>query len=382
MPARVLIVSPNLEFNTFLEQALEEASESSALETLDAYPKASEIKEIVGYNPPGAVIVGCADRAAAFSTLRRFRRASAGLPLIAVHHEHDAALARESRRAGAEGFFAPPIDIERLRSMVFGLAPAQASGQTPGALLAFVPARGGDGASTLALHVAQALSRLPGSNPESASSPTLMVDFDFHAGASAFRLKLHQGPSILDALRLKDKLESKWRGLPMRWKGLDLLVAPDGEPTPAPELFHGLPDFFEFARLTYRFVVVDMPPALYASSRDVLRLSDQVFVVHTPEVVSRAHADRRSAEILNLGLAGSRVHAILNRADSKTPRAVEGVFMGHGLRQFASVRNDYNALQDAELGGRLADDKSKLGQDALALAKRISGELLEPKLEG
>jgi Flp pilus assembly CpaE family ATPase len=203
---------------------------------------------------------------------------------------------------------------------------------------------------------------------------TLLIDFDFHAGASAFRLKLSQGPSVLDALRLGADLPRKWRGLPMRWKSLDVLVAPDSEPNPAPELFHGLADFLDFVRASYRFVVVDMPPALYASSRDVLRLSDRVFVVHTPEVVSRAHADHRTAEILGLGLPEESVKGILNRADSKTPRTFESGFMGAGVRQFAAVRNDYAALQEAELGGRLAGAGSRLGEDVQAIARRILNE--------
>ena len=371
MPSRVLIVSPNLEFNTFLEQALEEASLSSVLETLDRYPKADEIREIVGFNPPTAVIVGFAQPHAALSTVRRFRRASTGLPLIGAHNDQDQKIAKEAELAGVQGFFAPPIDIQRLRAMVLGAAPAEDSGRQPGATLAFVPARGGDGASTLAMHVAQALSQQPGRGPSPAPSPTLLVDFDFHAGASAFRLKLNQGPTVLDAFRLGPKLEANWRGLPMRWKGLDVLVAPDSEPSPEPELFRQIPDFIQFVRRSYRYIIFDLPPALYSSSRDLLRLCDLVFLVHTPEVVSRAHAARRSAEIFNLGLSPSRVRAILNRADSKTPRSVEGAFSGHGLQQFGSVRNDYAALQAAERSGTLADDESRLGEDARSLALKI-----------
>ena len=370
MARRVLIVSPNFEFNTFLEQALEEASETCVVETLDRYPRAAEIREIVGYNAPLAVLVGFSDPDAALSTVRRFRRASAGLPLIAVHHEANAVFDREALRAGAEDFFAPPIDIERLKSKVFGVAPASDSDRLPGDLLAFVPARGGDGASTLALHVAQALSQ-SGAGQDEDSCPTLFVDFDFHAGASAFRLKLNQGPTVLDALRLGEKLERSWRGLPMRWKSLDVLVAPDSEPSPPSDLFQVLPDFVEFLRRGYRYIVIDMPPAFYASARDILRLADRVFVVHTPEVVSRAHADRRAEDILGLGIAPSKVAGILNRADSKTPRTVDGVFIGHGLQQFAAVRNDYASLRDAEMGGWLVGSDTGLGQDIGNLADKI-----------
>lgn len=371
MARRVLIISPKIEFTTYLEQELEGVSEACVLETLDRYPKAEEIEQILGYDPPLAILVGFAERNGALSTVRRFRRASAGLPIIAVHHEADVQIDREALRAGAQGFFAPPMDIELLKSKVFGFAPTRDPNRLPGALLAFVPARGGDGASTLALHVAQALSLIGGKDdPEGAA--TLFVDFDFHAGASAFRLKLNQGPSVLDALRLGDRLDRAWRGLPMRWKGLDLLVAPDGEPSPTTDLFSGIPQLVDFLRRSYRFIILDLPPAFYASARDLLRLTDRVFVVHTPEVVSRAHADRRSEDIYGLGLDASCVFSILNRADSKTPRTVEGVFMGHSLRQLATVRNDYATLRDAEFGGYLADESSVFGNDVQALAHKIS----------
>lgn len=370
MARRVLIVSPKVEFNTYLEQTLEDGEESIVLETLARYPKASEIAEMLGRDTVLAVLVGFADPDAALSTVRRLRRANAGLPIVAVHHEADARIDREALRAGAQGFFAPPIDADRLKARVLGATAAVDSQRDPGALLSFVPARGGDGASTLALHVAESLSQA-GDRKNSDGPATLYIDFDFHAGSSAFRLKLPQGATILDALRLQDGLERGWRGLPTRWKALDLLVGPDSETNPDPELFQRLPAAIDFLRRSYRYIVVDMPPAFYASSRDVLRLSDRIFVVHTPEVVSRRHADRRSEDVFGLGVEPSRVTTILNRADSQTPRSVDGMRMGHSMQQFATIRNDYASLRDAEMRGWLVGGETELGRDIRGVAERI-----------
>ncbi|MEZ5366861.1 MAG: hypothetical protein R2748_32105 [Bryobacterales bacterium] len=103
--------------------------------------------------------------------------------------------------------------------------------------------------------------------------------------------------------------------------------------------------------------------------------------MHTPEVISRAHADRRANEVLNLGVQAERVGAILNRADSKTPRTVDAVFTGRGLPQYCSVCNDYAALQDAERSGRLAAEDSRLGADVKALAAQIRQDLRPRTLE-
>ena len=370
MARRVLIISSKIEFNAYLEQALEEASEGCELETLDRYPTLEQIRQIVEHNAPLAVLIGFAQPDPALSTVRRFRRLAAGLRLIAVHHEADPVIDRAALRAGAEEFFAPPINVEGLKSRVFGAGPVRESFHEPGSLYAFVPARGGDGSSTLALHIAQALSTAGGAQ-NTESNATLFVDFDFHAGASAFRLKLDRGPSVIDALKLGAALGQRWRGLPTRWRGLDLLVAPESEPAPSSEVFERLPELVEFLRNSYRHIVVDMPPALYASSRDLLRLTDRVFIVQTPEVVSRAHADRRADDIFSLGLDPARVVSILNRADSKTPQSDRGAHMGRGLRQFATVRNDYASVTDAELGGRLVAEGTGLGQDIRGLAEKI-----------
>ncbi|MEZ5366862.1 MAG: hypothetical protein R2748_32110 [Bryobacterales bacterium] len=247
MSARILIISPNVEFSAYLEQALEEASESSELQSLDNYPRAEEIREWMALNPPAAVIIGFSDPNGALSTIRRFRRASEGLSLLAAHNVPNARMEKEAENAGADGFFAPPIDLEKLRGMVFGVLPEKSSGGEPARVLSFVPARGGDGASTLALHLAHALSE---GEAGQAPQPTLLVDFDFHAGASAFRLKLNQGPSVLDALRLGSKIDGAWRSMPMRWKGMDVLVAPDAEPNPPSDLFRAIPDFLSsYARI-------------------------------------------------------------------------------------------------------------------------------------
>src|SRR5207247_4027602 len=62
-----------------------------------------------------------------------------------------------------------------------------------GHLFAFMPAKPGTGATTMATHVSAAAARLT-------NQRILLADFDLRLGMTSFLLKLHNEHSILDAL--------------------------------------------------------------------------------------------------------------------------------------------------------------------------------------
>src|SRR5690606_16708742 len=85
-------------------------------------------------------------------------------------------------------------------------------------LIAFIPAQGGAGASTVALNTAIALS-------ERLQGHTLLADYDFHCGALAFNLKLEPQHTLADALRCEYG-SAEWTNTATRWEQLDVLVGP------------------------------------------------------------------------------------------------------------------------------------------------------------
>ena len=72
--------------------------------------------------------------------------------------------------------------------------PTETEPKSIGRLITLLPAQAGSGASTTALHVAEAIARNP-------TEKVMLIDYDFHSGATAFRLRLQPEGALDDLLR-------------------------------------------------------------------------------------------------------------------------------------------------------------------------------------
>ncbi len=88
-----------------------------------------------------------------------------------------------------------------------------------GQLSCILPAKAGSGASTMALHLASGVAR-------TSRKKTLLVDYDFHCGMAAFRLRLQPDFTFVDALSRAGDIDDMWEKLAYRWKHFDVLAAP------------------------------------------------------------------------------------------------------------------------------------------------------------
>ena len=71
------------------------------------------------------------------------------------------------------------------------------------------------GASTLALHAANAISR-------ESDGKVLLIDFDFHSGTVAFRLRLKPEFTFADAVSRIDVIDELWPQIVTSCNGLDV----------------------------------------------------------------------------------------------------------------------------------------------------------------
>src|SRR5690606_19094791 len=87
-----------------------------------------------------------------------------------------------AKQGGVWGYLTNPSDLSQLAEH-FGLSQQAAEPLATGSLVAFLPAQGGNGASTVCLHVAERIACVrPGR--------ALLVDCDLHTGTVAFQLGL------------------------------------------------------------------------------------------------------------------------------------------------------------------------------------------------
>jgi pilus assembly protein CpaE len=171
-------------------------------------------------------------------------------------------------------------------------------------LYAFVPAKPGCGASTIATYATGMASRLT-------DEPTLLLDFDIRLGVTTFLLKAEGTRSIVDALEQVDRLDrDMWSGLVSQIDNLHLLGsgAADFAHTFLAEHFRQLLDY---AVREYSVVTVDLPGSMEDHECDVLLRAKRILLVCTPDIGALHVARRKSQWFRDLKLT-DKVSVVVN----------------------------------------------------------------------
>jgi pilus assembly protein CpaE len=366
MATDILIVWPRAEEAGRLQDAMLRSSLRIRPRMLEDYPDRTRLAEIAA--DPGAVrafVVGMHDQERALRALEDIHTECPGMPAIAAHGVASADLLRAVMRTGAADFLTPPFQVADIERCFGGIA-AQAADGPGGALIAIAPCQGNDGASTVALHLAQGLSKAAG-------TPALLIDCDVQCGVAAFRLGLCPLYTLADALAHSDQLDEFLPKIVIRSSDFDLVAAPDSPVGLMGDHLQRLPQAFSAARRNYANVIADMPPGLFAAGLDVLLEADRVLLVCTPEITSLHLARRRVSELLDSGVDKARLGIVVNRADSRGAIPSREIERAVGMPVLHALANDYDAVTKAAVAGALVAADSRLGKDLRALTTRIAG---------
>ncbi|ATC30940.1 pilus assembly protein CpaE [Caulobacter vibrioides] len=207
-----------------------------------------------------------------------------GTKVVVVGQTNDIALYRELMRRGVSEYLTQPLGpLQVIRAV--GALYADPAAPFTGRQIAFVGAKGGVGASTLAHNFAWAMA-------EKMQTATVLVDLDLAFGTAG--LDFNQDPlqGVLDALSQPDRLDPVLmdRMMVRCADRLSLFAAPAS-----------LDDDYEFGADAFEevtqkirgaapFVVLDLPHVWNAWSRRVLIGSDELVVVATPDLASLRNA--------------------------------------------------------------------------------------------
>ena len=207
-----------------------------------------------------------------------------GTKVIVIGVANDIALYRELMRRGVSEYLVPPLEPLQLVRAVTTLYADPAS-PFVGRQVAFCPAKGGVGSSTLAHNVAHSIA-------ERLQTNAVLVDFDLAFGTAG--LDFNQDPlqGIAEALNEPDRLDPVLmdRMMARCSDRLNLFAAP-ANLNDDYDLDH---DAYEAVahkiRGTAPFVLFDLPHAWSAWKRRILISSDDLVVVATPDLASLRNA--------------------------------------------------------------------------------------------
>jgi pilus assembly protein CpaE len=235
-----------------------------------------------------------------------------------------------------------------------------------------IPARGGSGATTLAINLAAELYHLSG-------QPTLLADADVHYGSISSYLGLKARYGLADVLSSDSTLDSALISstATVHSEGLHVLVSPvsiDFD-QPAPLELGRLPRMLETARQLYPWTICDLPRAPLPATAAAARHCAVTLIVFQLSV-----HDVRSARALRQALesAGVDPSAILMAANRFRRRgqmvSLEDARQAFGDAEVVTLGNDYESSARAiNLGQTLASvaPRSVLRKDIRDLASRL-----------
>jgi len=302
--------------------------------------------------------------------VKRIRSTAAAPAVFALHTTAEPAAILDALRAGASEYLYPPLQ-DALKAALERLSQTREmsrEGRRPtGKTLGFVSAKGGCGATTLACHVATELPRL-------VQSKVLLADLDLQAGLVGFLAKTKSPYSIADAVNNLQRLDqSFWHGLISNGiPDLEILTAPTA-PGAKQVLPQQLKQVLAFARGQYGWSVLDLGRNLNGATLSMLDLVDETYLVTTHEVPALHQAKQMIRYLLDSGYPQGNIRLILNRIPKRLDVTLDEMEQMLGLPIFATLANDYHALQEAYVEGRLVDSSTHLGKSFARLAAKIAG---------
>jgi pilus assembly protein CpaE len=278
-------------------------------------------------------------------------------------------------RAGAREFLERPVKttdiLEGLVRVSAGKRRSENTGNR-GKVITIINAKGGSGATTLAVNLATALQDRQGS--------VALIDMA-PLGHDALHLGLRPTFGTADAIRNLHRMDSSLlESLMTRHPGgLQLLAGPSApavdEPTPS-----------EFARLFdilvghFRYLVVDASSRVDATVRLISNLSEWVLLVANPDVTSLWSAGRIRQYLGELG-SRDRVGLVLNRFRKITGFKESDAEAVAGAKLLWKLPNQYFAVADAiDRGVPLTQQaQSDLSKSIQGLAVKLTENDIEVK---
>jgi pilus assembly protein CpaE len=240
---------------------------------------------------------------------------------------------------------------------------------TSGMVYAFLPAKPGAGASSLAVYSALARARQANSHP-------LLLDFDIRLGASSFVLKLDSKNSIMDALENATRLdETLWEQLVCQRDNLDVLgSAPTEFGVRVPgENFQAL---LHWARPRYSAIIVDLPGNLEDFEIATLNQAGMIFLVCSPNLISLHMARKRLLALRSLQLQ-DRVCLVMNRVEKRTGLSISDIESVLEMPVAITVPEDESGIAQAVQAGTGINPKSAFGIQIELIARRMGGQTLK-----
>jgi pilus assembly protein CpaE len=362
-PIIVAVISPNAEAQDTIVRTLERSGSTDTVWSLLAYPDPSKIKDLPQDRAGCVMFLDFSDRIPATAIAAVVQSSYPAIRVVGMLSKSSDVEAL-SRLGVRDIVGLPPAAREVLQILAHPAANAPSpAADAAGKIFAFLPAKPGAGATTLAVHTAAAVARVSGGR-------TLLIDFDFRLGMTSFLLKLTGLYSVLDALEECGRSDIRWERLTNRRGLLDILgSAPqkfiDAEPERAAAFL------LTSACKEYKTVFVDLPGEMREYEIDTLRRAAECFLVCTPDIGVMHMAQRKAEQLRSLKL-GTKTSVIMNRSGGlgfMSSKDVESILQ---LPVRFNVPNAYKEIGEVTRAASVLEGRGALASQIESIARCLS----------
>jgi len=315
---------------------------------------------------PDVLAVDVRDDAQLPPALTSLKRQHPTTGVVLIVSKLDPALMLDAMRAGVNECVTHPVSVVELQAAVKRLAKSLVPA-TRGQVFAIIGAKGGVGATTIAVNVATALAK---AGPDS----TLLIDLNVACGDAAVFVGTEPRFSVMDALENVQRLDTAFfNGLVVRSKtGLSLLGA-SGRPVAGGVEPTRIRTLLDFASLNYQYTVLDVPRS-DTTALDSLEAATQIVLVVNQELATVRSAGRMAAT-LKQRYGPSRLSVVLTRTDRKAEIGHEDVERTLGVDVKHAFPSDYRLALQAMNKGRpiVLENHNELSGAFVEFAQDLAG---------
>jgi pilus assembly protein CpaE len=267
------------------------------------------------------------DRSAAVAAANAIQQSLHGRGnLIAVSDKADPTLILQAVRAGCGEYLTLPVAVDQLAEALDRVrtrlnVQKPASAKPLGRILAMLGARGGAGATTLAVHLGCFLVKQYGKK-------TLILDEHRRLGHVSLYLgedeaNYHFYELVQNIARLD---ESLLQGFVIHHSScLDILPSPDCFDDSANVSLDDIQRAIRFLGQNYEFVVIDCPHGVHNLSLATIDCCDELYLIATPDVPALRDLSRCIDRLLQSNVSPDKMKVVINRFSSEGALTLEQI---------------------------------------------------------
>jgi pilus assembly protein CpaE len=322
-----------------------------------------------------AAVVDCdRDPELALGTMERLRTMGLkNLSIVAFATKMDAGYLVRAMRAGCNEFLSKPADASALRAALLRFESAHmaslGSKEKLGRIISFYGAKGGVGTTTLAVHLANNLVTRH-------RKRTLLIDHQHELGHVALYLGMkdslyHFDELVRNANRLDKALLDGF--VTRHNSGLEVLASSDVCAPAHKSNPEELELVLNFLRTQYEYIIIDSSMGYKEIVGPMVRGSDEVYLVSTPDVAALRDLARRIEHLSLDDETGRKLRIVINRSTADDAVSSEQIQAAVRFPVWMAIPNAYAELVRAINAGQpvRAQHRSPFAQHISKWADRL-----------